>query len=294
MSAADNDRKKPAALLESLFMWEMVASFSTPLTVCELERICRDVHAVLTFSSTGTRLMQRYWYAQYNKLIWEENRMDPSRRTLDFTLTRSEGKRNWKKMYCEEYPLYLARTTQGKGANNNAINMAKVRFKTEWRNEILSGVELAKLQITPQEALARRVARNLVSLEGEEVNGTLSLHHHHNNNNNNNVVVVATGTGSIGGDGGGGCDSGMPQQSQQREEGEATTTTMPPRHQTDKRGRRKGGHDGQSRAMKDPALGLSRDDYNNDRRLGKHKSKHKKGGTHRWSTFASGELDYDY
>ncbi|PBJ76350.1 hypothetical protein BCY84_09175, partial [Trypanosoma cruzi cruzi] len=172
--------------------------------------------------------------------------------------------------------------------------MAKVRFKTEWRNEILSGVELAKLQITPQEALARRVARNLVSLEGEEVNGTLSLHHHHNNNNNNNVVVVATGTGSIGGDGGGGCDSGMPQQSQRREEGEATTTTMPPRHQTDKRGRRKGGHDGQSRAMKDPALGLSRHDYNNDRRLGKHKSKHKKGGTHRWSTFASGELDYDY
>ncbi|RNF07621.1 uncharacterized protein Tco025E_07404 [Trypanosoma conorhini] len=259
MTVADGVQKKPAALREALFMWEIVASFSDPRMVCVLERLCRDVHEALTLSSTGTHLLQRYWNAQYHKLLWEESRVDPARRTLDFALTRSEGRRSWKKMYREEYPLYVARTFQGKGANNNALNAAKVLFKVESMNEFLSGEELAQLELTPQEALARRVARNLLSLEGEEASG-----------------------GALAPRNGG---SGAPWQN------DGTGRKGPPRHSADKKGGRKGVRGARAEATKDPALGLSRDDYNNDRRLGKHRDKHKKGGMGRWDAFASGEVE---
>ncbi|ESL07472.1 hypothetical protein TRSC58_04838 [Trypanosoma rangeli SC58] len=263
MTAANGEQKKPVVLRDMLFMWEIVASFSDPQTVCVLERLCRDVHETLTLSSTGTRLLQRYWNAQYHKLLWEESRIDPARLTLDFVLTRSEGRRSWKKMYREEYPLYVARTFQGKGANNNALNMAKVRFKVDPMNELLSGEELAKLELTPQEALARRVARNLVSLEGEEVS---------------NAPLRNDGDGD---------GNGAPRQS------DAAARKGPPHHSTNKKGRRKGVRGEGAEARKDPALGLSRDDYNNDRRLGKHREKHRKGGMGRWSAFASGEGEDD-
>ncbi|RNF09691.1 hypothetical protein TraAM80_02046 [Trypanosoma rangeli] len=261
MTAANGEQKTPVVLRDTLFMWDIVASFSAPQTVCVLERLCRDVHETLAFSSTGTRLLQRYWNAQYHKLIWEESHIDPTRLTLDFALTRSEGRRSWKKMYREEYPLYVARTLLGKGANNNALNMAKVCFKVDHMNELLSGEELAKLELTPQEALARRVERNLVSLEGEEVR---------------NAPPLNDGNGN-----------GAPQQN------DAAAQKGSPHHSTNKKGRRKGVRAERHEARKGPALGLSRDDYNNDRRLSKHREKHKKGRVGRWSAFAGGEGEDD-
>ncbi|KAH9593383.1 hypothetical protein LSM04_002358 [Trypanosoma melophagium] len=243
----EQQQKEPQLSLHGwLFAWELIAAFSPPRTVCTLYTLCRDVRDILQYSSTGTRLLQRYWNAQYHRLIWGDEaevgngEKNKARRTLEFTLSRNEGKRDWMKMYREEYPSWHARTFLGVGARNNDLNMAKVLFKVEAPNEAIPGEELAKMELTPEEALARRVERNLQHLEGKEAEN---------------------------GSGGG---------SRSRSRGKNHPQIV------DKKGRRKGDRSNRQKLMKNPALGLSRDDYKSDQRLGKHKEKHKKGRMGRW------------
>ncbi|ORC89284.1 uncharacterized protein TM35_000132880 [Trypanosoma theileri] len=244
--------KQQQSLRDWLFAWELIAAFSPPRTVCILHTLCRDVRSTLQHSSTGTRLLQRYWNAQYHRLVWGDEvkvgdeQKNKARRTLEFTLSRSEGKRDWMKMYREEYPSWCARTFLGVGTRNNDVNVAKVLFKVEPPNEALPGEEIAKMELTPEEALARRVEKNLQNLEGEEVEN-------------------CSGSGS---------------RNRSRGKGNSHPQIV------DKKGRRKGDRTDRQKVMKNPALGLSRDDYKNDQRLGKHKEKHKKGRMGRWDGLA--------
>nr|CCC92012.1 conserved hypothetical protein [Trypanosoma congolense IL3000] len=150
-----------------LFAWEIIASFSPPRTVCDLEALSRDVRQVLRESSTGTRLLQRYWNVQYHRLVWGDVDMDVGRRTLHFTLSRTCGRKDWKKLYREEYPLWLARSFQGKGSRNNDINEARVRFQMEPVNERLPGEVMESLQLTEEETLERRRMKGLLCTEGD-------------------------------------------------------------------------------------------------------------------------------
>ncbi|KEG07557.1 hypothetical protein DQ04_09441010 [Trypanosoma grayi] len=171
MEDAGAKKQRRVPLRDWLFAWEVIASCSKPATVCLLESLCRDVRDALAASSTGTGLMQRYWNVQYHRLVWEESHIDAARQTLNFALTNSEGRKDWKKMYREELPLWVARTFQGLGASNNALNAAKVMFKVKSANELLTGEELAKLELTPEEAMARQRAKNMLSIEGDEAEG---------------------------------------------------------------------------------------------------------------------------
>lgn len=224
-------------LQDWLFAWEIIASFSSPRTVCDLETLSRDVHKVIRDSSTGTRLMQRYWNVQYHRLVWGDEDLDIGKRTLHFSLPRASGRKNWKKLYREEYPLWLARTFQGMGSRNNDINEAKVRFQVEPANELLSGEAMESLELTQEETVARRVAKGFVRVEEGSGSGPNSV---------------------------------------------------------DRRGRRKsGGSQNRKEKLvaKDPAEGLQREDYKNDRHLQKHRTKHNKGKRGTWDGYADGEFD---
>ncbi|KAG5504349.1 hypothetical protein JKF63_04798 [Porcisia hertigi] len=143
--ASPNER----VLTTALFMWERVAAFSVPSQVAEIERVSRDVWQHLKKSNTGTNLMQRYWNAQWSRLIWKDEELpEEKRHLLPTMLTRNDGKREWKKMFVEEYPLYLERLYRGVGVCNNALNEAKVFFPRQLLSHQLSEAEKKQLELT--------------------------------------------------------------------------------------------------------------------------------------------------
>lgn len=166
---------KPLAVTGSLFMWEHVASFSSPKVVCELEHVCKDVAEHLKGSNTGTRVMQRYWNAQWARLSWDEELISSDKKLLlPSSLKRSEGKKNWKKMYAEELPFWVQKTLQGVGVNNNATNEAKVMFKVEQKNAHLTGEQLAAMELTEEETLAKAALKKGLVVHVDENGGGAS------------------------------------------------------------------------------------------------------------------------
>lgn len=156
---------KPRVLTDGLFMWELVASFCAPTHIGEVERICKDVHEHLQTSHTSNRLMQRYWNAQWSRLVREEDQLPREKRLLLTTsLSRSEGKTNWRGHFVEEYPLWRKRTFMGKGADNNANNAAKTLFQREVLNEIKSAAEMARTQLTVEEAVVKLMKKRGIEL----------------------------------------------------------------------------------------------------------------------------------
>ena len=166
---------KPRVLTDALFMWEHVASFSAPTQVAEVERVSRDVATQLQESNRGSRLMQRYWNAQWCRMTWKEEELPAEKRYLPPNMfTRSEGKRRWKKMFVEEYPLWLDRTFRRNGVRNNDVNEAKVLFHVETLNPKRTAAELEKMELTEEEARAKEQRKRGVDVEFEraEENGT--------------------------------------------------------------------------------------------------------------------------
>ncbi|KAG5478627.1 hypothetical protein LSCM1_06030 [Leishmania martiniquensis] len=159
---------KQRVLTTALFMWERVAAFSVPTQVAELERISHDVAQHLRDSNTGTRLMQRYWNAQWHRMVWREEELPEAKKYLAPTmLTHSEGKQTWKKVFVQEYPLYLKRVFRGKGVCNNAVNEAKVLFSREVLNTAMTADELRRLELTEEEARAKEQRKRGVNVEFE-------------------------------------------------------------------------------------------------------------------------------
>ncbi|AYU78915.1 hypothetical protein conserved [Leishmania donovani] len=175
---------KPRVLTSSLFMWEHVAVFSMPAQVAELERVSRDVARLLKDSNTGTHPMQRYWNAQWSRIVWKEEELSDEKKYLAPTmLTRSEGKRKWKNVFVQEYPLYLKRVYQGKGVCNNAVNAAKVLFNRQVLNAAKTAAELEQMELTVEEARVKEQKKRGVDVEFEDTPDTapspssLGCHH---------------------------------------------------------------------------------------------------------------------
>lgn len=165
---------KPAVIVadKGLFMWELVACFSEPATVCELERLCKDVAGALAESSTGTRLMQRYWNARWNALIKGDEEVPEDKRLLaPSALTRAEGKINWRKRFVEEYPLWLRRTFTGFNRRNNDVDEAKVLFERQELNAHLSGDQLKQLGLM-SERKVDKVVPALAPASASKASGT--------------------------------------------------------------------------------------------------------------------------
>ncbi|KPI86066.1 hypothetical protein ABL78_4868 [Leptomonas seymouri] len=161
---------KPCVLTDALFMWERVASFCEPVQVAEVERVSRDVAAHLKESNKGARLMQRYWNAQWCRMVWKEGEMPQEKRyLLPSMFTHNEGRRRWKKTFVEEYPFYLDRTYQRHGVRNNDVNEAKVLFRVETLNTNRTAAELQKLELTVEEARVKEQRKRGVEVEYEHV-----------------------------------------------------------------------------------------------------------------------------
>ncbi|KAG8342394.1 hypothetical protein ERJ75_001057400 [Trypanosoma vivax] len=159
------------------FAWEFIASFSAPRTVLVIESLSRGIQRVVRDSLKGDRLMQRYWNAQYHRLVWGEEGLDKAHRTLVFTLARAAAKKEWKRMYQEEYPLWVARTFQGALARNNDTNEAKVRFKVKQLNERLSREELEQRFTSAQVNCGRGASKGVENEDGNEsVSGDDEVH----------------------------------------------------------------------------------------------------------------------
>ncbi|KAG5478823.1 hypothetical protein CUR178_05402 [Leishmania enriettii] len=160
---------KQRVLTTALFMWERIAAFSVPAQVAELERVSRDVARHLKESNTGTHLMQRYWNAQWHRLVWREEELSDEKKYLaPAMLTRSEGKETWKKVFVQEYPLYLKRIYQGKGVCNNAVNEAKVLFCRKVLNAAKTADELRRIELTEEEARVKEQRKRGVNVEFDE------------------------------------------------------------------------------------------------------------------------------
>ncbi|KPA84093.1 hypothetical protein ABB37_02196 [Leptomonas pyrrhocoris] len=247
---------KPRVLTGALFMWEHVASFSEPVQVAQVERVSRDVAAHLKESNKGPRLMQRYWNAQWCRMVRKEEDVPVEKRYLPPNmLTRSEGKRRWKKVFVEEYPFFLDRTYQRHGVRNNDVNEAKVLFHVEALNPNRTAAELRKMELTVEEARAKEQRKRGVEVEFEHVEEN------------------GAGASGEGGAGAGGCGG----------------VVRPGLDDTrrDHAAREKG----RPRAVQKDSY--SRADYKEDFRTGARKGKHQKGGTNRWDNFDS-YGDYDY
>jgi hypothetical protein len=168
---------KPLVLTDALFMWDHVAAFCEPTQVAQVERVSRDVAAHLKESNKGSGLMQRYWNAQWCRMVWKEDEIPSGKRYLhSSTLTHSEGKRRWKKVFTDEYPLWLDRTFQRHGVRNNDVNEAKILFHVEQLNLNRTAAELRKMELTEEEARAKEQRKRGVEIEfvhvGEGAAGT--------------------------------------------------------------------------------------------------------------------------
>lgn len=163
---------KPAAIVGALFMWDTVAAFLEPRTSILLERLCRDVATVLRKSNVSNKLMQRYWNAQWARLVLDSDVIpEPKLLLLPTSLTRADGKTKWKKMYREEFPQWEARTFTGVGANNNALNEAKVFFHREELNTKLTPAQLAARALTIEETLLKAQRKRGVVVEVDNEDG---------------------------------------------------------------------------------------------------------------------------
>ena len=107
---------------------ELVAAFCPPVTL--MRSLCLINKAVSSITSsrhstTGNTLLQRYWYMLHYHLVWDVPEKDKAKRSLQFSLTKDNAKKNWQKKYKEELAAHLARTMRGAGCSNNHVNDAK-------------------------------------------------------------------------------------------------------------------------------------------------------------------------
>lgn len=181
-------RPKPRVLTDALFMWEHVAAFSAPEQVAQVERVSRDVAGHLKESNKGNRVMQRYWNAQWSRMVWKEEELPQEKRFLPPSLlNHSEAKRRWKKVFVEEYPLFLDRTFQRRGLRNNDVNEAKVLFHVETLNPNRTAAELQRMELTEEEARVKEQRKRGVEVEFEHAEES---------------GAGASGNGAVGGAGG--------------------------------------------------------------------------------------------
>lgn len=149
-------RPKPTAITTNLFMWEHVAAFSPPEQVVEIERVCFDIADLLRQSNTGTRLMQRYWNAMSVRLTWEEGdaRLSDAKRFLqNGAITRSEGKKQWKKIYGEQYAEWVETVKKFRGD----LSRRPVERHAESLNEHKSSSQLKEL--SAEESYLKAIAQ---------------------------------------------------------------------------------------------------------------------------------------
>lgn len=176
--------EKPPAITTHLFMWELVATFCPPSQVLELERLCKDVQAVLLRSNTGTGVLQQYWHAMWSRLTWEDENASPRspRPSGEFTsshpttangclpssslenysvfspfsssFTRQQGKLSWKKLYAEQYKAY------SEHLKKFGMDLPKKPRPVEARlNPALSGEELRKKEMTLMESYVKSMEK---------------------------------------------------------------------------------------------------------------------------------------
>lgn len=152
-------RAAAPAVTQNLFMWELVAAFSPPEQVLEIERLCRDVAALLKQSNTGTRLMQRYWNAMCARLAWEDGDAalpEQKRFLTPSCLTRSEGKTAWKAVYAENYADWLESIRKNKGRMQRKAHITDAASL----NEHKTAEELRRMELTAEESLAKAIETN--------------------------------------------------------------------------------------------------------------------------------------
>lgn len=251
-------RPMPAVVTDAVFMWEQVACFSEPKQVVELERLCRPTSSALAASNRGTHLMQRYWNAQWTRMVWNENEVPAKKRFLDVSsLSRNEGRRSWKAAYVEEYPFWIQRTYQGKGIRNNEANEAKALFHREQLNVVLTAAQLKAMELTEEEARIKEEQKRGVEVIFEG---------------------ASQGTATATTAGGGGAPSAAV-----KEDGKG------------KRKKKGGKGSGAPHLVvqKAPGESYTRDDYKLDSRSGTRKGKHQKGGVSKWSHYDDFG-DYNY
>lgn len=186
---------KPSAITTNLFMWDHVASFCLPRTVMEIERVSRDVHAVMQTSNTGTNLMQRYWNAMVIRLVWENNgaeRLTPEKLALHpKCISRSEGKQNWKRLYQQQYEEWVevvkkellvgtptggVSSPVGDGVSSCTISFAPVQKSRhltgeERANKHLTGEELSKMELSAEESYVKAMGKRKVAQASAEKPG---------------------------------------------------------------------------------------------------------------------------
>ncbi|CCW63745.1 unnamed protein product [Phytomonas sp. EM1] len=249
---------KPQVITGALFMWEGVASFCEPSQVCELERLSKDVAAHLAESNTSNRLMQRYWNAQWSRLIWDDDLISHEKRfILPSSLPRSKGRVNWKKCFVEEYPLWLQRTIMGKGKNDRDYDVSKVLFRREMLNAHLSAEELAAMELTVEEAMHKAMSKRGIEVSNNgEVDPKYLLE-------DQKYVKKSL---------------------KRRGEGGSNGTASPLLGK---------GRSCLNLCDRPSQESLTREDYQFDHRQGSRKGKHKKGMEHKWSSFDNFG-DYDY
>ncbi|CCW68263.1 unnamed protein product, partial [Phytomonas sp. Hart1] len=244
---------KPRVITEALFIWETVASFCEPQLVCELERLSRDVAAHLARSNTGTRLLQRYWHAQWRGLVWPDPPPSLDLRLLrPASLPRCNGRVRWKQSFVEEYPLWLQRTIMGKGKNDRAYDASKVLFHRETLNLHKSADELAATELTVEEALQKAIAKRGIEVGMDEKGDPKEL---------------------------------LNTLKRRGQDGVRSNGTASPRLVK--------GLSCLNLCSRSSQESLTREDYQMDHRQGSRKGKHKKGLDKKWSSYDNfGDFDY--
>lgn len=111
-------------------LWVMIATYSSPRSMCDLEALTKPLRETLTSAQrSGSGPVQRYWHARCFVLRWSADTHVPcalanapederKRRLLLYALTKPESKKCWKKEFQEEYEAYLRRNLRGMGVVN--------------------------------------------------------------------------------------------------------------------------------------------------------------------------------
>lgn len=110
-------------------VWVLVAQYSSPRSVCNLEQLNKPIHAALKRAAKGSLPLARYWHAQCYRLRWDADDAHGTalscssstrdaaeaakRRFLQYALTKQEARKDWKAEYQEEYMAFLRRNVRG-------------------------------------------------------------------------------------------------------------------------------------------------------------------------------------
>lgn len=127
-------------------VWMLIAAFSTPRTLCNMQQLCKHIAKAIRSGELGTNLLQKYWYMQWTLILWgEDQTKDPKeklkRATLTFSMSRSDGKKIWRDKFHEEFLAWKKRTLFGVGCDHNLNNVGKHLIKRVKLNVKLASTE---------------------------------------------------------------------------------------------------------------------------------------------------------